>query len=291
MNPNLVILAGGVSSRMKKVTHQPPLVDARLQQEALSKSKSMIGVGYQGTPLMDYVLFNAREAGYRDIVIVVGKDNDHVREHYGHNDRDNSFHGLNISYAVQTIPSGRTKPLGTADALLQALHVRDDWRGQRLTACNSDNLYSRNAFRLLLHDKHSAALIDYHRDALQCEQSRIEHFSVIQKNSDGYLTAIIEKPSSHQITLASDPEGRVGVSMNIFRFTYDDVVPYLETVQMHPVRQEKELPQAIMMMIADNPRAMFTIPLSEAVPDLTHQDDIRNVQEYLQKEFPNFSFS
>ncbi|HMD14473.1 MAG TPA: hypothetical protein VKI62_07610, partial [Bacteroidota bacterium] len=68
---------------MKRVTSQYLLADARLQQEALSKSKSMIGVGYQGTPLMDYVLFNAREAGYRDIVIVVGEDNSHFREHYG----------------------------------------------------------------------------------------------------------------------------------------------------------------------------------------------------------------
>ena len=276
---------------MKRGASQSSLVDARLQQDALSKSKSMIGVGYQGTPLMDYVLFNAREAGYRDIVIVVGKDHDHFREHYGSQDRDNPFHGLNISYAVQAIPSGRMKPLGTADALLQALRVRDDWHGQRLTVCNSDNLYSRNAFRLLLHDKHSAALIDYNRDALQCEQSRIEHFSVIQKNPDRYLTAIIEKPSSGQIARASDAEGRVGVSMNIFRFTYEDVLPYLESVPLHPVRQEKELPQAIMMMIADNPRAMFTIPLSEVVPDLTHQEDILKVQEYLKKEFPNFSLS
>jgi len=57
---------------------------------------------------------------------------------------------------------------------------------------------------------------------------------------------------------------------------------------LHPIRQEKELPAAVKMMIADHPRSVFTVPLSEHVIDLTSQSDIPAVQEYLEKEFPGF---
>lgn len=66
------------------------------------------------------------------------------------------------------------------------------------------------------------------------------------------------------------------------------IFPFLENVPMHPVRQEKELPLAVKLMIEKYPRSMYTIPLAEHVIDLTSQSDIFNVREYLKKEFPNF---
>jgi len=291
MDPNIVILAAGIGSRMRNTAAAHSTLDSRLREEAATIPKSLIGVGDHGRPLLDYVLYNARESGYRDVVIVVGEKDAEFRAHYGADDRGNKFHGLTISYAVQRIPEGRIKPLGTADALLQALRTRKDWSGQRFTVCNSDNFYSQHAFRLLLEDQHSSAMIDYDRDALGVDHRRIEHFAVIQKDQKGYLMDIIEKPTPEQIARLTDPNGRVGVSMNIFRFTYDHVLPYLERVPLHPTRLEKDLPQAILLMLADSDDAMMTIPLSEVVPDLTYQNDIQNVREYLHRAFPTFSMS
>jgi glucose-1-phosphate adenylyltransferase len=76
--------------------------------------------------------------------------------------------------------------------------------------------------------------------------------------------------------------------MNIFRFSYDRILPYLESVPLHPVRHEKELPAAVKMMIAEYPRSVFALPLAEHVIDLTSQSDIPTVKEYLAKEFPEF---
>ncbi|HUL43584.1 MAG TPA: sugar phosphate nucleotidyltransferase [Bacteroidota bacterium] len=291
MDPNLVILAAGIGSRMKKSASVQGALDAKLKDEAATIPKSMIGVGESGRPLLDYLLHNARESGYRDVVLVVGEHDEDFRAHYGKSDRGNAFHGLTISYAVQRIPAGRTKPLGTADALLQALRTRDDWSGRQFTVCNSDNLYSRRALRLLLEDRNISALIDYDRSALGFDHHRIEQFAVIRKDRRGFLKDIIEKPAPEEISRLTDPDGRVGVSMNIFRFTYDHVLPYLERVPLHPARLEKDLPQAILLMLADDPDAMMTIPLAEAVPDLTCQSDIHIVQEYLRREFPSFSMS
>ncbi|HLF13940.1 MAG TPA: nucleotidyltransferase, partial [Bacteroidota bacterium] len=75
--------------------------------------------------------------------------------------------------------------------------------------------------------------------------------------------------------------GRIGVSMNIFRFSCDDILPYLESVPLHPARNEKELPVAVRMMASERPGSVYSIPLSECVPDLTQIADIPEVRNYL----------
>lgn len=286
----LVVLAAGVSSRMKRSLEEARESDRAVAEEARRKPKSMLGVGKEQRPFLDYLLLNAREAGYRDIVLVVGEDDAAMRILYGSADRGNAFHGLTISYARQPIPSGRTKPLGTADALLCALEARPDWAGGFLTVCNSDNLYSRRALRLLLETPHPCALIDYDRDALQFEHERIQQFAVLEKNGEGYLSRIIEKPSREELLAVADAGGRIGVSMNIFRFSYDKILPALRSVPLHPERQEKELPPAVMLLVAQEPRAVLAIPLSEFVPDLTSMRDVAGVREYLDREFSDFSW-
>jgi glucose-1-phosphate adenylyltransferase len=118
MHDNLIILAGGMSSRMKKPTTSDK-VSAEDENEANIKNKSLISVGHEGRPLMDYLLYNAKNAGYKKIYIVINKKGDLFKDFYGKNTTDNSFKGLNISYAVQHIPKNRTKPFGTADAVFQ----------------------------------------------------------------------------------------------------------------------------------------------------------------------------
>ncbi len=289
-NGRLVILAGGVSSRMKKAVEAGENIDARLINEADQKEKSMIGVGDDNRPFLDYLLFNARESGYKDIVIVISKKSNSIKEHYGEKDRENVFYGLNISYAVQRIPSGRVKPLGTADALYQALQVKKEWSGNKFTVCNSDNLYSREALKLLLDSKYPNALIDYDRNALEFESERIEAFAVIGKDKNHYVTDIIEKPTPAQVEEAKERNGRIGVSMNIFSFNYDQILPFLESVPLHPVRQEKEIPTAVKMMVSNHPQSVYAYPLSEHVPDLTSKTDITTVKKYLESHFPKTDF-
>jgi NDP-sugar pyrophosphorylase family protein len=288
MEPNLVILAGGISSRMKKPGTQG--LDPRLASDADAKSKSMIGLGPGNRPFLDYLLFNAREAGYRDVVIVVGEKDNSIRSYYGVEDRKNQFDGLQISYAVQPIPPGRTKPLGTADALLHGLKARHDWQGQHLTVCNSDNLYSQSVLRRLREEPSGCAMIDYDRDALAFPADRVAAYAVTVKDSRGTLVEIIEKPSPEDMERSRDSAGKIGVSMNIWRFPYDWILPCLEEVPLHPVRQEKELPAAAIMLQKRHPGSLRAIPAAEHVLDLTNRDDIVEVQNYLARAYPDFSF-
>ena len=287
MGKNMIVLAGGVSSRMKKSVQEITPLEPNLANDVRYKPKAMIRLGHGGRPFLDYLLYNIEAAGYRSLVIVVGDGDPSICDHYCKGGDNGRFRDLAIRCVPQRIPPGRQKPLGTADALLQALMAVPQWRGSRFTVCNSDNVYSKAVLACLLEDQHDNAMIDYERNALSFSPERIEQFAVIKRDAEGFLEEIIEKPSNDEIHRAADSSGRVGVSMNIFRFTYEQIFPYLERVPLHPVRSEKELPVAVRMMIAEHPQSMYAIPASEHVIDLTSPGDIGLVQEFLRREFPD----
>lgn len=289
MDKNLVILAGGVSSRMKKQAENIAGVDSKLINDADSKSKAMIGVGSNYRPFMDYLLFNARAAGYENVAIIIGQLDNSIKDYYTSGKGKEFFADMNFSFAVQPIPEGRVKPLGTADALFHGLNAVKEWSGKKFTVVNSDNLYSQKALKMMIETEYPNALIDYDREGFDFEKSRIEGFAVTLKDDENFLLNIIEKPDQNTIESVKSPEGFVGVSMNIFRLTYDMIYPCLEKCPLHPVRSEKELPTAIKMMIDAYPKSLKSYPLREHVPDLTSKEDLEKVKLYLEREFANFN--
>lgn len=286
-DPNIVILAGGISSRMKKSASAAQGLEQSLVKDAVAKSKSMIGVGIEQRPFLDYLLYNVREAGYRNVVLLIGQNDATLREYYGGKTRPKILSSMNISFVIQPIPEGRSKPLGTADALLRSLEARPDWTSKQFTVCNSDNLYTVETLKLLLDSPERNALIDYDFDGLRFPRERIFQFAVLKIDADGYVTDILEKPSEEQLQEAGH---HPGVSMNIFRFSYDDILLYLKQVPLHPERSEKELPEAVRMMVRDTPHTVKAYRRSEYVPDLTTVDDIPQVRQYLHEHFSAVQF-
>jgi len=286
----IVILAAGISSRMKLPANTAGMVEPNLLRQADERAKAMIEVGAEGRPFLDYLLYNCRAAGLTDVVLVIGRSDEVVKSYYGSKERENDFHGLTIAYAYQDIPFGRTKPLGTADALWQALLSRPDWRRNKFLVCNSDNLYSVRALGLLASCSEEAALIDYDRDGLEFAPNRIVQFGITKKSTEGYVEEIVEKPRFEELEGLKDQDGKLRVSMNIFLLSYDRVLPFLESCPLHPVRKEKELVKALSMMASGSPRALKAIPLFEHVPDLTYKDDIPSVRAYLETHFSTLSW-
>jgi NDP-sugar pyrophosphorylase family protein len=279
----VVILAGGISSRMKS----PPVgqLNPELAKQAEERTKGMISVGEGGRPFLDYLLYNVKKAGIDDVVIVVGEKDEVMRQYYGQNDRDNKFHDVRISYAVQHIPEGRKKPIGTSDALIQALLVRPDWKGGDFIVCNSDNLYSIRVFTMLLDCDAPNALIDYDRSGLEFAETRIAQFGITKKDKDGYLLEIVEKPPLEELERLRGADGSLRVSMNIFRLNYDMIFDPLKNCPESLVRHEKELVTAVTAMVKLHPRSLKALPLKEHVPDLTYKDDIAVTSEYLRKHY------
>lgn len=283
--PRILILAGGISSRMKK-NDSSVMLDSKLMNDSNEKSKSMIRIGSDDRPFLDYLLINIQNAGYKDVVIVVNERDNSIINYYS--DRKNSvcFENLTFDFTIQPIPPGREKPLGTADALYRALLKRTDWRGKKFTMCNSDNLYSVIALKLLLECHHPNSMIDYESKGLGFDDERIGKFAITKKDRNNFLIDIIEKPSAETIEMQKKIDGFVGVSMNIFRFDYDMIFPFLEITPENQSRKEKEIPATVKLMIDKNPHSVFTLRLKENVPDLSSKSDILIVKEFLENKFP-----
>jgi NDP-sugar pyrophosphorylase family protein len=289
MHDNLIILAGGASSRMKKEVVLNNLTEEEIAQ-ANERSKGLIGVGPNGRPLLDYLLQNAKKAGYKNIIIIIGEQGELFKEFYGNQDKNNDFHGLNISFAVQYIPEGRVKPFGTADALFQAVEQYPEMNTQSYSACNSDNLYSTAALLALRETSSPNAFIGYDRDALDFPSERISRFAIAKLDENNHLLDILEKPTAEDLENYKDSEGKLRVSMNAFKFNGAMLYPYLKDCPVNPERDEKELPTVLLNTIKDNPNTALGIPFSEHVPDLTAKEDIAEVKEYLKKYYPELNW-
>jgi glucose-1-phosphate adenylyltransferase len=284
----LLILSGGMSSRMKKQLEAAGQMDPRLIEQANSYPKAMIGVGKDGRPFLDYLLYHAHLSGYEEVVILKNPKDEVTVPHYEQLVAQQKNWGLKIGFATQHIPSDRTKPLGTADAVEQALEQTPHWKGQHFTVCNADNLYSVEVLQKLRTHEKSNVLPAYDREKLEMPWEQIRTFALLKTNAAGFLEAIVEKPSDAEVEEILTYSGRLGVSMNIFRFAYDDIFHFVKNQPLHPVRNEKELPSAVGTMASQISQSVWTFPWAEKVPDMTSKADISVVQQFLADTYGDF---
>lgn len=273
MTENIIILAGGASSRMKKSTDQNLSPQKIAQANKLSKGL----IELRGKPFLSYLLENILNAEFKNVYIITGENSQMFREEFENN---LNFKSLKIQFATQYIPDNREKPFGTADALYQCLNQYPDLKDDKFCVCNSDNLYSLNALKILKNANSHQAILAYDIDHLKYPKERIARFAVMKFDDYYNLTTIVEKPETDQIVNYADINQKIRVSMNIFLFDGKSFFKYLESCPAHHVRDEKELPTALMNMIGDNIKVMG-IPIAEHVPDLTSKNDITILENYL----------
>jgi hypothetical protein len=70
--------------------------------------------------------------------------------------------------------------------------------------------------------------------------------------------------------------------MNLWRFSYNSILPYLKKTPLHPIRNEKELPLSVLLMIRENKKTVYSHPMSEHVPDISRIEDIDEIKKYLE---------
>jgi NDP-sugar pyrophosphorylase family protein len=269
-NTSLIIMVGGASSRMKRS------LKTREDQKGIMDNiphKSLIPVGKNGRPFLYYLVQNAVEAGYTKLYLITSPENEAFENL---KEQGNLPSGLEVFLAVQSVPEGRTKPLGTADALQQCLDQYPELKKTTFTVCNGDNLYSVGALKDLRSARKAPhALISYGSSGFDYTEERIAKFAVMDISSDGFLQQIIEKPNVEDVPKYRDESGELRVSMNIFSFSGKEIYPYLKNCPIDPVRDEKELPKAVAVLVTEESQSVFCIPRSEHIPDLTDANDIQ----------------
>jgi len=221
VRPPLVVLAAGLSTRYGRLKQLDPL-------------------GPHGEAIMDFNVFDARRAGFGEIVYVVRREIvDAVRAHL----TDVFGETLGPRFVCQELedlpdgfvaPADRRKPWGTAHAVLTAAASIEG----PFAVCNADDLYGPGAFELLHAHLASepppteSALVGYPLGSTLsgsggvargiCVLGRddlLERITEVReiRRSDGWITGI--EPDGAQVEMHDEEI----VSMNLWGFTPDVV--------------------------------------------------------------------
>lgn len=129
MKPTLLILAAGMASRYGSM-------------------KQIESFGPEGETIMDYSIYDAIEAGFGKVVFIIRKE---FAENFksifeprlkGKIEVDYVYQDLNSYIGSHTVPEERSKPWGTAHAVLCSKEVVKE----PFAVINADDFYGRDAF-------------------------------------------------------------------------------------------------------------------------------------------------
>ena len=274
MTKTIVVLAAGMSSRMKKSVDSN--IDDSKANEANNKSKSLITFGNK--PFIYFLLKNILDAGFETVIMVVGKD---FQDFKNQIDELKLPSKIEVKYAIQKIPGDRVKPFGTADAVSQTMQQLPELQKTSFCVCNSDNLYSASSLKLIRENSFENAVLAYDRDSLDFPKERVSSFSILMMDTEFNLVNFIEKPTPEQVSENLDENGKIRVSMNIFKFNGNQSFEFIKNCPINPIRNEKELPSALVNMISEDGLYISGIPIAEHVPDLTSKADINTIQKLI----------
>jgi len=282
MKPTLVVLAAGMGSRYGGLKQIDP-------------------VGPSGEVILDYSVYDATRAGFGKVVFVIRRDIEaEFKSAVG-----SKYEGkIEVEYAFQQlrdvpgdfeIPEGRTKPWGTAHAVLAARDVVREPFG----VINADDFYGRDSFKLLadaLSTEENAAG-RYFLVGFQLRNTVSEHGSVsrglCRVDDRGQLAKVEEchgiEPTEGGIRLERNGEvetvdGTQTVSMNMWGFSSEffsrakaGFAGFLESLE-NPLKSEYYIPSLVQDLIDSRQAEVEVLRTVEPWLGVTYPEDKQAVQ-------------
>ena len=287
MSVSLVVMAAGLGSRYGGL-------------------KQIAPVDPNGHILMDYSIYDALRAGFDRVVCIIKPEmredfyevighrlEKHVEVRYAYQRLDN----LPAGYSV---PEGRTKPWGTAHALLCAKEQID----APFAVINADDFYGRDAFAAIaafLREKHGAgehARVGYRIENTLTENGHVAR-GVCETDENGFLRGVTERthiePREGGAAFTEDgehftfvPAGTI-VSMNLWGFqpgVMEEIdrrfAPWLdETLPVNPLKGEYFLPLIPNALIHEGKGSVRVLSTHEKWYGVTYHDDMPKLQAAL----------
>ena len=182
--PVLVVMAAGMGSRYGGLKQLDPVDDA-------------------GHVIIDYSLYDAHRAGFDTVVFVIKPEiEDIFRASIG----DRVARVMEVKYVYQkvddlpegyTVPEGRTKPWGTAQAVLSARDVVDG----PFAVINADDYYGPEGFREIFDylknypdtpGMYEYAMVGYLLQNTVTENGSVSR-GVCTETANGYLHSVVER--------------------------------------------------------------------------------------------------
>jgi len=256
-----VILAAGRGTRLQS----PSDTSLTAAQTAAAAWGLKAAFPLHGRPFLDYVLSSLADAGFDEVCVVVRPDDTILRARYA----SIALARLRLRFAVQQTA------LGTADALLTAAPLIG---ARPFVVLNADNYYPVSGLARL-READEPATLAFSREGLlrdgQIEPARLARYAVLDVDSAGYLTDVIEKPDDVRLV----ERQAVAISMNVWRFD-ERIFAACRGLSPSP-RGELELPNAVRRGIRDMGLRIRAIPIDAPVLDLSHRADVPFVTERL----------
>lgn len=282
--PKLVIMAAGMGSRFGGLKQMEP-------------------VDKEGHSIIDFSMYDARRAGFRDLVFIIKREHDALfRERIGN--RMERF--FNVEYVYQeltdipagcTVPDGRVKPWGTGQAIACCRNVLHG----PFAVINSDDFYGRTAFSEIYEflrtndDEHCYAMVGYR----VC--NTVTEFGSVARGvcevQNGMLMGITERTKIYQrgdhAAYTEDGEhfvdlpGDTIVSMNIWGFTQPTVSEFWtrlgaffeKEVPLDPLKREFYLPSVVNQQLEEGTARVRVLPCEEVWHGVTYREDLASVKE------------
>jgi len=260
-----VILAAGAGTRMRRIDGSAVLTS---EQQAMAETGNKALIPFE-RPFLDFSLGALADAGFRRACLVVSPYQDDLVAHCERLETGR----LEIELVLQA------EPRGTANAVLAAEPALGT--DSEFAVLNGDNYYSIEVLRSL-QALQGPGLVAFDRGGLlargetNLDRERMARFAIVQADSAGFLTRILEKPDP--ATYDSFPEP-VLVSLNCWRFS-STIFRACGTIP-ESERGELELTSAVQYCI-DELGESFTVSTStSAVLDLSERGDIAAVARHL----------
>jgi NDP-sugar pyrophosphorylase family protein len=280
-NATLLVLAAGMGSRYGGLKQIDP-------------------VGPNGETIIDYSVYDALRAGFNRIVFVIRHDIEGpFREAIG-----SRFEGrAPVEYVFQeldklppgfNVPTGRTKPWGTAHAILMAEQAIQG----PFAAINADDFYGRNSYRLLASQLATGdgdfAMVGFVMRNTLSEFGSVAR-GVCRVSGAGYLEGVTELTKVEKAGNAAKNTDGAGqaqaltgdeiVSMNIWGFTptlFDHLrkqfIAFLRT-QGAEAKSECFIPTVVNNLINEGAARVKVLRTPDSWFGVTYRDDRPRVLE------------
>ena len=182
--PVLVVMAAGMGSRFGGLKQLEPIDD-------------------NGHVILDYSVYDAHRAGFDTVIFVIKEEHEELfREKIG----NRMSKVMDVKYAFQrsddlpegySIPEGRVKPWGTAQAVLAARDLVDG----PFAVVNADDYYGpegyEEIFNYLLHHPDTPEMYEYAMVGYLLKNTVTENGSVARgvctETASGYLHSVVER--------------------------------------------------------------------------------------------------